>query len=427
MTLLNHGKTEDGQKYYYDVTIDAEQFNGAVDAAYKKLVKKIEIDGFRKGKAPKAFIEAKYGEDFFFDEALDMLLPECYSECLKAQEIDIIDRPSVDVKKIDKQNGVELRFEVLLRPELTVKKFKGLTAEKKPAEVTEEQVDKEIEDMRTKQSRMISVEDRPAQDGDTALIDFEGFVDDKAFEGGKAEKYSLQLGSGQFIEGFEAQIIGKSIGDEFDVNVTFPEDYGAKELAGKPAVFKVKLHELRFRELPELDDEFAKDCDFDTLAAMRESIKSHLTEHAEHDADEKFENDLMEELVKELEGEVPDVMVQNRIDELVDDFEGRFAQQGLKLQDYLKYTGSDLESFRKSFEERAVAQVKTRLALEAVARAEKLAVTPEEIEDEFKKTAERYEVDVEEVKKHFTPHEVEGDLLANKALDFVKENAKIKK
>lgn len=424
MTLTQHGKTEDGKSYFFEVSVDAEQFEKAVGKAYKKNVGKINIDGFRKGKAPRAIIERAYGESVFFDDAIDELLPDCYRECLDTSKIEVIDRPSVDIKSVDKQNGFTARFEVLLRPQLTVKKHKGLSAKHVVEKVTDEQIEKEVADLQFKQSRLEAVTDRPAADGDSVTFDFEGFVDGEAFDGGKAEKYTLTLGSGQFIEGFEPQLVGHAIGEEFDVSVRFPEDYGAENLAGKDAIFKCKIHEIRARELPEINDELAKDADFDNLEELRADIRARLEKAAEENATNEFEQQLFDKLTDGLEGEIPEVMIETRVDDMVSDFEYRLTSQGLKLADYLKYMGADMPAFRAQYREQAEKQVKLRLALEAVARAEELSVSDEDVAAELARMAEQYNMELDKLKGFIHEDDLRKDLLTTKALEFVKENAK---
>ena len=427
MALINHTKTDDG-KYMLEVQISADDFNREIQNAYEKNVGKMNVPGFRKGKAPLPMLEKMYGENLFFDDAIDALLPEEYEKAVGEADIEVIGRPSVDVEAADKQSGVKAKFTVELRPQLTIKKYKGLSAEKASVSVTDEQIDKEIENLRLKDSRMVPVTDRAAAKDDTAIIDFEGFVDGKAFKGGKAENYSLILGSGSFIEGFEDQIIGKNAGDEFDVNVRFPEDYGEKSLAGKDSTFKVKLHEIRTREMPELDDEFAKDVnsDVETLAELRASIKKDLEKAAEDRANEEFENALMDEAAKELEGDIPESMIEDEMDEDVYRFERNLSNQGLRLADYLKYVGSDEEKFRQSFKEKAEKTVKVRLALEAVARAEKIEISDEDAENKYAEMAKEYEMEVDKVKSLVPVKSLKGDMAATRALDFIRDNAKAK-
>ena len=425
MNIIESGKTADNKSYFFEFDIDGVTFADAVERAYKKEVSKINIPGFRKGHAPRKVIEKMYGEGFFYEDAINELLPGAYDECLRSVRISVIDRPEVDIELADINKGIKGKFTVLLRPELTVGTYKGVAAKKTEVNITDEQVEDEIKQLQLKQSRLVPVEGRAAEKDDTATFDFEGFVDGVPFEGGKAENYTLVLGSHQFIEGFEDQMIGHSAGEEFDVNVRFPDDYGASELAGKDATFKIKLHELRTREMPVLDDEFAKDVsEFDTLSELREDIRKHLTEHAEEHAKKDFENAVMEKVTETLEGEVPAVMIDHQVDEDVHEFEYRLSGQGLRLKDYLKYLGQTEEQLREGFKAGAEKKVRTRLALEAVARAEGIKATDEDVENEYARIAEEYKMDEAKVKEMIEAADLAEDIAANRALDFVTSNAK---
>ena len=399
----------------------------AVVKVYHRENKKISIQGFRKGKAPRAIIEKMYGEGFFYEDALNDLLPEEFEKAVDEAKIEIVGRPEVDVDEVGKDKDAKVKFTVTLRPELTVKKYKGIAATKKVNTVEDDDVASEIDALREKGSRMVTVDDRAAQDGDITVIDFEGFKDGVAFEGGKGERFELTLGSGQFIPGFEEQIVGHKIGEDFDINVKFPEEYGAEELAGKDVVFKIKLHEIRFKELPAVDDEFAKDVsEFDTLEELKKSIIDRLTKANEDKADHEVEDELVEAMSESVEGDIPEVMIEERMDEMVHDFEYRIQAQGMNMKTYLQYMGMDMENFRKSFRESAEKFVKTRLALEAVVRSEKIEVVKEEIEKEYARLAEAYKMEVEKIKSFVPEKEMIKDLSVNKAIDLVKESAKIK-
>ena len=425
MALIEHNRTEDG-KYELKITIDPERFGKAVDKVYRRENKKINIPGFRKGKAPRSVIERMYGEGFFYEDAINDLLPEEFDAAVKEADIEMVGRPEVDVEDMNKQDGAKVKFTVTLRPELTVKKYKGLEAKKSVHTVEDSDIAAELATMQEKGSRIVDVDGRAAETGDIAVIDFEGFKEGVPFEGGKGEKFNLTLGSGQFIPGFEEQVVGHGVGDAFDVNVTFPEEYGAKELAGQAVVFKVKLHELKKKELPELDDEFAKDVsEFDTLAELKADIKANLEKKNEESAAAELENGLLEQVVEALEGEVPEAMIEDKVDEMVREFDYRLRSQGLDMQTYLKYMGGDVEAFRNSYKENAEKQVKSRLALEAVARAEKFEATEQEIEDEFKKLAESYKMEVEKLRELLTVKEISADIKCNKAVDFIKGSAKV--
>ncbi len=407
-----------------EIEVTAEEFEAAVAKAYKKNVRKMTIPGFRKGKAPRHIVEKLYGEGVFYEEAMNDVYPEALDAAIKESGYEYVeDKIDLDVVSVGKE-GLVFKAVITVKPEVTVSQYKGLEATKTVKEVTDEDVDAEIAKLQERNSRMVSVEDRAAAMGDTVVFDFEGFVDDVAFDGGKAEKFSLVLGSGQFIPGFEEQIVGKSIDEEFDVNVTFPEDYQAEELAGKPAVFKCKLHEIKVKELPELNDDFAKDCsEFDTLDELKTDAKERLTKADEKAAEDAFETALLDKLQENMEAEIPEAMIRNQMKNHVRDFAYRLQSQGLDLETYLQYTGMDMETFEEGFREQAERQVKVRLALEAVVKAEQIAPTAEEIEAEYKKFAEMYNMDVEKVKNFIPEEDLARDLAVEKALNLIKETA----
>ena len=406
--------------------VSKEVFADAVSKAFRKANAEITVPGFRKGKAPRSVVEKMYGAEIFFNDAIDALLPDAYADAVEAAGIEPVARPEVDITACSKEEGFTAVAKVVVKPEVEVKEYKGLKATKKVAAVTDEEVEAELNTLRERNGRMVEVEGRKAELNDTANIDFEGFVDEVAFEGGKGEGFDLLLGSGQFIPGFEEQIVGHEIGEEFDVNVTFPEEYHATELAGKPAVFKTKLNSLKAKELPELDDEFAKDVsEFDTLDELKADIRKAKEERAAQQAELDVENTLVDAVVASMEAVIPEEMVESRIDEMVRDFEGRMNQQGLQLATYLQYTGMEMESFRKTFREQAEQQVKIRLALEKVAVVENITVSDEEVEAELAKIAEAYKMQLEQVKSFIPAVEIKKDLAINKAIDFIKENAEI--
>ncbi|MEA5135170.1 MAG: trigger factor [Candidatus Fimivivens sp.] len=422
MSLVSSKKVETNRAEL-TVEVKGEQFAQAVEAAYRKNMKTITVPGFRKGKAPRAMVDKLYGKGMFLDEAMNALYPAAYTEAVDEAGITPVDSAEVEVLSANEE-GFTFKATVTTRPVATLGEYKGLAAEKAVSPVTDEQIEEQIAQMREKYARVITVEDRAAQDGDIAEIDFEGFSDGVAFEGGKGEKYPLTLGSGSFIPGFEEQIVGKNIGDEFDVNVTFPEQYGEDSLAGKPALFKVKLNSLKARELPEVDDEFAKDIsEFDTLDAYKEDIKKKLAEAAESKAETALENKLLEQVVANMTVEVPDCMIESRIDELVQDFGMRMSQQGLSLQDFLRYTGETEEKFRETFRTQAENQVKTRLAMEAIAAAENIKPDEKDIADEYQKLAEQYHVDIEKIRGAIREKDLVVDIACRKALEIVTESA----
>lgn len=426
MSLVSSKKVETN-KYELEVNVNAETFKSGIQSAYLKNVSKINVDGFRKGKAPRSIIEARYGKDFFYEEAVNLIYPDAYADAVKEAAIEPVAHPEVEITSID-ENGFSFKATVTVKPEVEVTAYKGLKATKKSVTVTAANINEELDKMRERNGRMVSVEDRAAVIGDNTLIDFEGFTDGVAFEGGKGENYPLTLGSNQFIPGFEDQIVGHNIGEEFDVNVTFPEEYQAEELAGKPAVFKVKINEIRTRELPELDDEFAKDVsDFDTLDELKADIKAKLKEAKEKEAANDVENQLIDEVIKNMKAEIPEVMYENAIDGMVNDFAQRLQSQGMQLDLYLKYTGMDITSFRKQCEEQAHKQVKIRLALEKIVELENIVPTDDEIEAEFDKMAQTYQMTKEQIKAIIPAEEFKKDLAVNKAIDLIKDSAEIEK
>ncbi|MDR4045644.1 MAG: trigger factor [Gemmiger sp.] len=406
-------------------SIDAETFKAAVNNAFKREGKKYAIPGFRKGKAPRHMIEKMYGSDIFHYDAVNDLFPEAYETAVKEAKIDVVGRPDPEVVSMSEADGVVLKVKVAVKPEVELGEYAGLTVTKEAKNVNEADVDAEVKRMQDRNGRLLTREGA-AENGDTVDIDFEGFVDGKAFEGGKAEHYSLVLGSGSFIPGFEDQVVGHSAGEEFDVNVKFPEEYGAAELAGKDATFKIKLHEVKYKELPALDDDFAKDVsEYDTLDELKDSIRNNIKTNLDKQAEQKVENDLMDQVIANMKADIPDAMVDSRIDELVQDFEYRISQQGLKLADYLKYMGMDIEQFRAQFKEQADKQVKMRLAMEAIVAKEGITASDEEFEEEVKRIADAYKMEADKVKSIVDAAAVKADLAINKAIDFVKEKANV--
>ena len=424
---LKETKKLETNRYQLEITVDGEKFREAIKEAYKKNGKKINVPGFRKGKAPLHMIETLYGAEVFFEDAFNLLYNDLVDDAIKESGLKVInDKMDFELVSISKEDGVDFKVSVTTYPEIKLKKYKGLKAEKVKATVSAAEVNDELKALADRNARMISVEDRAAKKGDTVVIDFEGFTDGKPFEGGKAEGHSLELGSGQFIPGFEDQIIGKKIGDEFDINVTFPKEYGAEDLAGKYAVFKIKLHEIKIRELPEIDDEFAKDVsEFDTIKDLKADIKKKALERKQTAAENAVENDLVNQIVEGIEGEIPEAMYESRLDGAVQDFAYRLQSQGMNLETYLKFTGGSLEDFRKTMRPQAEMQVKYRLALEKIVELEKITASKEEIEAEFKKIADSYNIDIERAKATLPEEEIAKDVAVGKAIDFVKANAVI--
>ncbi len=404
--------------------IEKSVFDDEVMKAYKKNVGKINVPGFRRGKAPKAIIEKMYGQSFFYDQAIDSILPEIYSKAVDEAELNVVSRPEIDVVSID-DNGVVLTAKVYTKPVAVVSKYKGLEAEKEEVVVTDEDIDSEIMTDRKRNSRLLTVTDRPAEKDDKVNIDFEGFVDGVPFEGGKAEKQSLVLGSGSYIPGFEDQIIGHSAGETFDITVKFPEDYGAEHLAGREAVFKITLHEIKYEEIPELNDDFVKEVSdtLDTVDAYKADIKAKITERRQKAADKAFEDKLIDALIENTRVEIPQPMIDAEIESEVSDFDYRLRSQGGSLEMYYKYTGYNENTLRESFKPQAERRIRTRLALEAVIKAEGIAPTPEEIEEEYNKIAESYKMETEKVKSAIKESDISEDINLRKAVELIKENA----
>ncbi len=406
--------------------IDRNQFEKAVYNAYKANSSKVRIPGFRPGKAPKAIIEKMYGADFFYNDALNVILPDAYDAALKEADVDPVSSPEFDFDGNDEE-GFLVKAKFYVRPEIVLGQYKGLTAEKNIKETTEEDVDNEIDKIRHRNSRMVEITDRPAAMDDTVTIDYCGTVDSVPFEGGTASEQKLKLGSKHFIPGFEEQIVGKNIGDEFDVNVTFPEEYHSEELSGKAAVFACKLHKIEFEELPELDDEFAKDVsDFDTYAEYRADMKAKIEKRNEDIASNITEEQLLDHLIAATEVDVPAPMIDSEVENELRNYEARLAQQGMSLDMYLKYTSSTIEQLKESTRPQAEKQVKLRLILEEIAKTENFEATEEDIEKEYAELAKIYEMELDKIKAAIYKDDLATDIKVRKAVDLVKESAEIK-
>ena len=427
MSLKSSNKV-DTNRYELEISVDAETFEAACNAAYKKNAKKIAVPGFRKGKATRGIIEKMYGENFFYEDAINDLFAPSVDAAAEEAGVEIVDFNDIEseLKSVSKEEGFTFTVKVTVKPEVEISSYKGLEAEKPSVEVTEADITADIERMRERASRMVTVEDRAAAMDDIVVFDFDGYVDGEAFEGGKAESYSLKLGSGQFIPGFEEQIVGHNTDDEFDVNVTFPEDYHAEELKGKEAVFKCKLHEIKVRELPEVDDEFVKDIsEFDTVDELKADLNKKAAERKEKEAETAVESQILDKLVENMTAEIPAAMIESRIDDNLREFDYSLQMQGLNLQQYVKYMGGDIQGIRDMYKEQSEKQVKIRLALEKVAELEKLDPTAEEIEEQYKEYADMYKMELDKVKAALPEKELVKDLRVKKASDFVKENAKV--
>ena len=412
-------------RYELQISVDSATFNAAVSAVYRKQAKNITVPGFRKGKAPRAIIEKMYGAGVFYEDAINDLIPEAYTKAIEEAKIDAVGQPEFDVVSID-ENGLVLSAKVYVKPEVEIKDYFGIKVEKEVAPVTDEAIDKEIEMVRERNSREIDVTDRPAEMGDTAVIDFEGFCDGVAFEGGKGTDYALKLGSGSFIPGFEEQVAGKSIDEEFDVNVTFPEEYHAADLAGKPAVFKVKIHAITKVELPELDDEFAKDIsEFDTFDEYKADLKAKLEKRNEATATAAMEDKLVEALIEKLEADIPEPMFVAETENFVRDYDTRLRSQGLDLNTYFKYTGMNLDALREQMRPQAERQVKARLALEKIAVLENIEVSEDDINTEYEKIATAYGIELDQVKASIDAEAIAADMKVQKAMELVTKNADV--
>lgn len=425
MEIISNNKTEVNTS---EVVFkhSADEFEAALQLAYLKKKKNITVPGFRKGKATRKMVENHYGEQIFYDDAVNGLYREHIDEVIKEAGLDVVDMPSVEITDISKEEGVTFKAVFTTKPEVNISDYKGIKVTKIVKNVTDEDVENDLKARQNRNARIIDITDRAAEKGDTVVFDFEGFVDGEAFEGGKADKFSLELGSGQFIPGFEDQVIGHSIDENFEVNVTFPADYTAEELRSKDAMFKCLIHEIKGKELPVLDDEFAKDVsEFDTLDQLKEDIKAKLAEQAEKQADMQVDTDINNTLIEKLEGEIPDAMYEHRISEMVRDWEYRNRYQGITVQDYLKYTGATMEQFRANFKEAAVKQIKLRLALEKIVQLESIESTDEELEKHYADLAEEHKMEIEKVKQIIPAESLADDIKVEKAFEMVKNSAEI--
>lgn len=423
MNLKENNKT-DKNTVELVVEVKGDEFKAAVDAAFKKNIKKMTVPGFRKGKAPRKMVEKLYGEGVFYDDAINALYPAAYDAAVSEAGISPVDNPAVEVTSVDSE-GFEFKAKVTVKPEVEVKDYKGIKAVKNVYNVTETMVKSEIEALRKQNQRIVDV-DREAKSGDTVNIDYEGSVDGVPFDGGKADGYDLSLGSNTFIPGFEDQLIGKKAGDECEVNVTFPEEYHAEELKGKTAVFKVKVNTVKEIQLPDADDEFAKDVsEFDTLAELKADIKKKLKEQKNAQSESELESALVDKLLENTEVEIPAVMISRKVDSMMAEFEQRLAGSGLNLNTYIQYMGTDLESFKKNYEPEAQKQVKTRLALEKIVELEKIVVSDEDTDKEYQMIADAYKMKLEDVKRFVPAEEITMDVAVGKAVELIKNNAEI--
>ena len=422
MSLINKELTEKNG-YVIEFSIDKDVYAKAELEAYKKNVKNMNVPGFRKGKAPMHVIKTFYGKEVFFEDAINACIPEAFEAAITEAGYDIVGNPKFDL--VSMEGDIVLKAEGFVKPEVTIENYKGIEATKKEVVITDEQIDAEIDKARDRNARFVQESEEAIKDGDTVTLDFEGFVDGVAFEGGKGENYELKIGSGSFIPGFEAQIVGHKIGEDFDVNVTFPEDYSAKDLAGKASTFKCAVKSLK--QLPEVDDEFVKDVsEFNTVDEYKADVKAKLTDRANAEAERELENTLAEKLMELLVAEIPEPMFEAETENYLRDYDTRLRSSGLDLKTYMQYTGMTLDDIRAQLRPQAEKQVKIRLALEKIAVLENLDATEEEINEEFVRIGATYNVDVEEVKKMIAAEDIKADLLTAKAMTLVKENAIVK-
>ncbi|MGG4000058.1 trigger factor [Neobacillus thermocopriae] len=418
----------EGNQGVLTVEVDAEKVNEGLDEAFKKVVKKVQIPGFRKGKIPRSLFEKRFGVESLYADALDILLPEAYAKAVEETGIEPVDRPEIDVEQIEKGKSLIFTAKVTVKPEVTLGQYKGLEVEKLDDTVTDEDVEQELKRLQERHAELVVKEEGTVENGDTVVIDFEGFVDGEAFEGGKAENYSLVIGSGTFIPGFEEQLIGMAAGEEKDIEVTFPEEYHAEQLAGKPAVFKIKLHEIKTKQLPALDDEFAKDVDeeVETLDALKEKIKERLTNEKKEEAEAALRDAVVQKATENAQMDIPEVMVKNETDRMIREFEQRLQMQGLNLDLYYQFSGQDEAALREQMKEEAEKRVRVTLTLEAIVKAENIDVTEEEVEKELQEMASLYNLSVDKLKELLgTLDGLKEDLKMRKAIDFLVENSKV--
>lgn len=425
MSVVSTNKI-DATKYELEIKVDGETFEKALQNAYMKSRRRININGFRKGKAPRKMIEQLYGENFFYEDAVNALVNTDVAPAVEETDYDLVAAPRINVTAISKEEGVTFKVDITVKPEVEISDYKGIEIEKTVNAVTDEDVEKQLQNLRERNGRLVTIEDRAAENGDVAVIDFEGFKDGVPFEGGKDENYELALGSGTFIPGFEEQIVGKKTGEEFTINVTFPENYQMEEIAGQPCEFRIKLNEIKAKELPDLDDEFVKDAtEFDTLDELKDDIRNRLEESAVKNADIEAENKLFETLIGKMKADIPQVMYENKIDEMVREFEMRLSQNGLNMETYLTYTNMDMAAFRKTFEDQAQKQVQVRLALEKIAELENIEISDAQVDEEIGNIAEQYNLTPDKVRSVISDSSVRNDLKVSEASKIVKDSAKI--
>ncbi|MDV2885833.1 trigger factor [Alkalihalophilus pseudofirmus] len=420
----------EGNEGVLTIDVEAEKVDAALDAAFKKVAKKVNVPGFRKGKVPRSLFEKQFGVEALYQDALDILLPEAYAAAIDETNIEPVDRPEIDIETMEKGSNLVFTAKVVVKPEVTLGEYKGLEVEEQETTVTDEDVEAELTQLQNRHAELVVVEDGAIENGDTAVIDFEGFVDGTAFEGGQAENYSLEIGSNQFIPGFEEQLVGLKAGDEKDVEVNFPEEYHAEDLAGKAATFKVKVHDIKRKELPALDDEFAKDANenVETLDELKKEIKDKLQKEKEQAADTEIRDTLVEKAAENATVDIPEAMVTTETDRMLQEFEQRLQMQGMNLEMYYQFAGQDEEAMREQFKKDAEKRVRINLTLEAIANAENIEATDADVDAELEKMAEMYQRSVEELKTIFAAQGgtegIKGDLKIQKAVELLVENSK---
>ncbi|MRG88364.1 trigger factor [Salinibacillus xinjiangensis] len=419
---------QEGNEGVLTVEVDAEEFNSALDKAFKKVVKDVQIPGFRKGRIPRPIFEKRFGVESLYQDALDIILPDAYMNAVNEAGIEPVDQPEVDVEQIEKGQNLIFTAKVTVKPEVKLGDYKGLEVEEVNTEVTDEDVENELKQMQERHAELVVKEEGKIEEGDTVVFDFEGFMDGEAFEGGSAENHSLEIGSGQFIPGFEEQLVGKEAGEESEVEVTFPEDYHAEELAGKPATFKIKIHEIKAKELPELDDEFAKDADdeVESIDELKEKTKKRLQEQKEQDAENQKRETLVQKASENAEVDIPDAMVETELDRMLQEFEQQLQMQGMTLDMYQQFSGQDKDALREQMKEDAGKRVKTNLTLEAIANEENLEATEEDVDEDIQKMAEMYQMESTQIKQMLggNTEALKGELKVRKAIDFLVDQSK---
>ncbi|WP_017472746.1 trigger factor [Amphibacillus jilinensis] len=421
---------QEGNQGTLTVEVDAEKFNEALDQAFKKVVKDVQLPGFRKGRVPRGLFEQRFGAESLYQDAVDIILPEAYAGAVDEAGISPVDQPEIDITQIEKGKNLIFTASVTVKPEVKLGEYKGLEVEEQDVAVTDEDVDQDIENQRQNQAELVVKEEGTVEDGDTVVLDFEGFVDGEAFEGGAAENHTLEIGSGSFIPGFEEQLIGKATGEETEVEVTFPEEYHAEDLAGKAATFKVKIHEIKAKELPELDDEFAKDVndDVETLAELKEKTRERLENQKQSDAENQKRETLINQATENAEIDIPEAMVTTELDRMLREFEQRLQQQGMTLDMYFQFSGQDEDALKEQMKEDASKRVQTNLVLEAIADVENVEVTEEDVNEELKTMAEMYQIEIEQLTQMLggNTDSIKEDLKFKKAIDFLVEHSQTK-